>query len=420
MTRPGCIRGLVLAAGVLVAGQAAAQTADDLFNADVLQRIDLLVNSADWEALKAAFEENTYYPTDLRWNGQTVRNVGIRSRGSGSRSGTKPGLRVDFDRYATSQTFLGLKSVVLDNLTQDPTGMKERVAMRLYERLGLSVPREAHAQLYVNNQYAGVYAVVESIDKDFLRRVFGGPEGSVENDGYLFEYEYSSEWFFTYPGQALEPYALLFDPVTHESAPMAELYAPLEAMFRAISEASPGSLTAALDPYLDLALLMKHLAVQNFVAQLDGILGYAGVNNFYLYRFENSSRSQFIAWDEDNAFYAVDFPILQGHERNELMRRAMQVPPLRTAYLAALLEAAASAIEPVDEAGTTWLEHEVQQQGSLITAAMTADPVTPFSNDEFAAGVAALLAFGPARAAFVRCEVAKLADPEGAAAICGF
>ena len=75
-----------------------AQTSDDLFNPEVLQRIELWLNSTDWSKLKAAFQENTYYPADVTWNGQIVRNVGIRSRGLGSRSATKPGLRVDFDR----------------------------------------------------------------------------------------------------------------------------------------------------------------------------------------------------------------------------------------------------------------------------------------------------------------------------------
>ena len=108
-----------------VASPAVAQTADDLFNPQVLHRVDLLMHSQDWEKLKQNFQENTYYPADLQWNGQTVRNSGIRSRGFGSRSGTKPGLRVDFDRYSTNQTFLGLKSLVLDNLTQDASGIHE-------------------------------------------------------------------------------------------------------------------------------------------------------------------------------------------------------------------------------------------------------------------------------------------------------
>src|SRR5262245_30058989 len=127
---PAVLAGLVLAA--VAVPPAAAQTTDDLFNPAALQRIDLMMNSSDWQKLKENFQENTYYPADLRWNGQAVRNSGVRSRGLGSRSGTKPGLRVDFDRYASDQTFLGLKSLVLDNLTQDPSGVKESVTMRMF------------------------------------------------------------------------------------------------------------------------------------------------------------------------------------------------------------------------------------------------------------------------------------------------
>ena len=68
--------------------QAFAQTSDDLFNPEALQRIDLWLNSADWEKLKANFQENTYYPADMTWNNTSVPNVGIRSRGLGSRRGT--------------------------------------------------------------------------------------------------------------------------------------------------------------------------------------------------------------------------------------------------------------------------------------------------------------------------------------------
>ena len=105
MVRRGLLVALVVVVGL--APQAAAQTSDDLFNPEVLQRLDLWLNSSDWNKLKAAFQENTYYPADLTWNGQTVNNVGIRSRGLGSRSSTKPGLRVDFDRYSAGQHFLG-------------------------------------------------------------------------------------------------------------------------------------------------------------------------------------------------------------------------------------------------------------------------------------------------------------------------
>ena len=79
MKRAATLTALMLVCAWVPAG-AAAQTADDLFLLQDLQRVDLWVHSSDWAKLKAEFQTNTYYPADLTWNNQTVRNVGIRSR----------------------------------------------------------------------------------------------------------------------------------------------------------------------------------------------------------------------------------------------------------------------------------------------------------------------------------------------------
>ena len=150
-----------------------AQSAADLLNPQVLHRLDLELHTADWARLKENCRDNEYYPVDLTWNGQTVRNAGIRSRGFGSRSGTKPALKVDFDHYATAQSFLGLKSIVLDNLAQDSSGVHETVASWFFSRFAIPAPRAAHAVLYVRGAYAGLYAMIEPVDKTMLARVFG-------------------------------------------------------------------------------------------------------------------------------------------------------------------------------------------------------------------------------------------------------
>ena len=391
---------VLLSSLLLLPAASSAQTTADFFNPDVVHRIDLLINSRDWEKLKADFQTNEYYPTDVRWNGVTVRNVGIRSRGLSTRSGTKPALRVDMNRYTTGQQFIGLKSFLLDNLVSDPSGIRERVAMRLYERMGIPAPRETHAELYINNTYAGVYGVIESIDKDFLARVFGETNGNTENDGYLFEFDFHEPaWYFNYLGSDLEPYRIRFDPTTHENASDEELYRPIEAMTRAVDQSPDATFVDSVAPYLDLPLFLRHVAVQTFLAQVDGILGFAGMANFHLYRFENSARSQFIPWDEDRAFDKFDRPILLGMEENVLMRRALGVPALRAAFFDALLETAAAATD----AG--WMEQEIARQRALIEPLMRADPLKPYSNQEFEATMATLAAFPRQRAEFVRAEV---------------
>ena len=164
---------------VLLGLNAKKNLEDVLSGTASLQDILLTVNQRDWAELKERYRENVYYQADLRWRGETVRNLGIRSRGRGSRSESKPGLRLDFNRYVTGQQFLGLKSIVLDNLTQDPAMLKERVVMRFFTEMGIPAPRVAHARLFVNTDFAGLYTVVEAIEKVFVVRSLSGNDGDL-------------------------------------------------------------------------------------------------------------------------------------------------------------------------------------------------------------------------------------------------
>jgi spore coat protein CotH len=96
---------VVLVAAVLqaplLAQTPAPDPSDAFFDDTVVHEIRLAINPKDWTSLKVHYLDNDYYTCDFRWNAQpTVYNIAIRSRGTGSRSGVKPGLRVDFDRNA--------------------------------------------------------------------------------------------------------------------------------------------------------------------------------------------------------------------------------------------------------------------------------------------------------------------------------
>ena len=394
---------LLVGAGVLPTAQQQPtpepHPSDPLFNSETLQRVDLWVASIDWEKLKANFQENTRYPADFVYNGQTIRSVAIRSRGFGSRSGTKPGLRVDFNYYV-DQSFLGLRAVVLDNLTQDPSAVHETVTMKMFSRLGIPAPREAHARLYVNGRYAGLYAIVEEIDKPFLARIFGSIGDDVQNDGYLYEFDFLDPWRFSYLGSDLQPYKQRFSPKTHENKSDAELYGPLENVVRLANELRIDQFMSGLGEHLDLFAFVRYVAAQNFIGENDGFLGYDGMNNFYLYRLENSSKHVFVAWDEDNAFWGPEFPITLRHEENVLMNKAMQIPELREEYNRSLLEASRVAEEETD--GIGWLEFETRRQLDLLYDALREDPVKPYSFEEHENARNAVITFARDRSRNVR------------------
>jgi spore coat protein H len=395
------MRRFLLLAALALAAPAAAQTTDDFFNPHVLQRVDLWMNESDWNKLKANFQENTYYPADMTWSGITVHNVGIRSRGLGSRRSQKPGLRVDFDRYAAGQQFLGLKSFVLDNLSQDFSGIKETVAMSFFTRLGIPAPRETHTRLYVNGRYSGLYGLVESVDKTMIGRVFGSIGSDIQNDGYLFEYNYvlDSPWRFEYLGPTLEPYKLRFDITTNESHGDVRIWGPIEELVRFVNDTPSSSFEQTINPRLGLAAFVRYIAAQNFIAQDDGFNGYAGMNNFYFYRLENSTNHVFIAWDEDVAFLSPEFAIATRLGDNVLTRKTLELPSYQSQYFSVLGEAASSAVD--------WMRQEMQRQLDMIHQAMLDDEQKPYTNAEYLAERERVLAFPEARITYVRCEVSK-------------
>ena len=431
-------RVVVLAGLVAIAPQAAlAQTtpaqaptttavpdpADPFFDGSVLHDLYLTINSRDWSSLKEHFTENTYYPADFKWNSTTVRNIGIRSRGTGSRSGVKPGLRFDFDRYTTDQKFLGLKSFILRNNTQDPSGMRERLSMALFKRMGMVAEREAHARLFINNIYAGLFTIVESIDKTFLTKTFN------ENDGHLYEYSFdnaaTSVFNFGYPGADPSLYVPVpFKAETLETDPQGEVF---ERLFWTANIASDAVWRTSIEEFLDMKKFIRHLAIENFLAEEDGLTGDYGPNNFYIYRFLGTNKFQLIPWDKSNTFWeSANYWILRNIEdgteikRNKLVIRALNDPELRAVWWSTILECADSIMQPavaavaatpttpaVAAVNTPWLQYEVARIAAQIQAANYADPSREvYTNADWDESIRFLTAWAQTRTDLVKAQVA--------------
>jgi spore coat protein CotH len=384
----------VLAGVMLAAAPASAQTAAELFDVNTLQEIRLSVNSRDLRELRANFNLNRYYTADLTWRGVKVRNVGIRSRGLGSRNGTKLGLRVDMARYTTGQTLVGLSTIVLDNLWQDDAMIRERLAFTMFERLGLPAPRESFCRLFINNEYQGLYAITEEIDGDFAKRVTG------ETDGTVFEYHYVRDWRMEDLG-GIASYKPLFEARTHVLDADSTLYNPIQEMVREINGPDDAVWRERVEQYVDLNQFMAHAAVEAFIAENDGLLGYAGMNNFYIYRQQGSKKHRLFAWDKDNAFLFVDGPIATS-DANVLFRRAMGHADLREIYLSTVEQAARLA------AADDFLAFEIERLTALIFDAARADTKKQFDNDRFDLAIQFMREFAARRPALVLSDVARI------------
>ena len=297
---------------------------------------------------------------------------------------------------------------MLDNLAQDPSGIHETVSNWLYARMGIPAAREAHARLYVNGEYAGLYAVIEPVDKVMLARVFGSNGDDVLNDGYLYEFNKAAVWDFGYLGSDLEPYKAYFDAKTHETQSDEDKYRSIERLVRIANETSAADLTPALGPYLDLNELVRYLAVQNFLAENDGFLGEFGVNNFYLYRLEHSEQHVFIAWDDDLAFKEPVYDVFSGVRGNALASKLLENRDYFALYVATLQEAVDSADRRTDGSQIGALEEEIRRQIGVINESMIEDPLKPWTETDYTTGRDLMIQFASKRVRYVSCEVARL------------
>src|SRR6185295_8949130 len=261
-----------------------------------------------------------------------------------------------------------------------------------------------HTKLYVNGEYVGLYTIVEAIDKSFLRSAYG------EDTGYLYNYQYNDPFFFEDRGSNPATYSPVpFEPEFNSQIPNP---GPLAQMVQAINQASDAQFQNTVSQFVDLNSFITEIAVENFLAEQDGLVGGYGLNNFYLYRFGGRNVHTFIPWDKSNTFWTLEWPIMMNIQSNVLSRRALAIPEFLALYRNGLARAADAAGGPGG-----WLEQEITKEYQQIQQAAYADPyklcdpgatgsLRPCSNAEFDAAYADMINFARKRASNVQTELA--------------
>jgi hypothetical protein len=247
-------------------------------------------------------------------------------------------IRTDFNRYHEEQRFLGLNALILANAAQDPAMLDRRLSMAVFSRVGLPASRVVHARVFVNDEYVGLYEVVEAVEKPFLARVFGRDGSARKRDeGCLFEYKWETDYQWTYLGPDLGRYAPLFGIQTRQMDAPSLVYGPVEGMIRTINEVSDRDFDAEVARYLHIQLFIRHLAAEHLISDIDGFLGDWGPNNVCLYRFEDGTLSAIIPRDKDSTFYDLLDDIYKGFDRSVPGQRILPPSALRRCYLESLL-----------------------------------------------------------------------------------
>src|SRR5947207_9048728 len=154
-----------------------AQTGLDPFDDSALTTYSLSMDQADWDAIVAHPEDNTWRRATLDWRGETWHDVAVRPSGQRSRvpGNPKPSFRIKFNYFVPHRTFHDrfLTGVKMVSDTNDPSMIRRRLEDGIYRASGLPASRFVHARVAVNGAYKGVYGVEERVKRSFIQEHFG-------------------------------------------------------------------------------------------------------------------------------------------------------------------------------------------------------------------------------------------------------
>lgn len=173
---------------VAVSGSSAAtmEYKSTLFDTSEIMTVNIIMDEDQWQELLDNAISEKYYACDVEINGETISNVGIRTKGNTSLSSIandpdtdRYSFKIKFDKYVDGQTCMGLDKLVLNNNFADATNRKEALVYDMFQYLGADASLYHYAKISVNGEYWGTYLALEAVEDSFKIRNYGVSDGKL-------------------------------------------------------------------------------------------------------------------------------------------------------------------------------------------------------------------------------------------------
>ena len=81
--------------------------------------------------------------------------------------------KINFEPGHDDDRLVGMSRLNLKAMYNDPSQMREALAWRLFDKVGVPSSRHTYAKLAINDRYMGLFSLIEQVDRRFLRDHFG-------------------------------------------------------------------------------------------------------------------------------------------------------------------------------------------------------------------------------------------------------
>lgn len=308
-----------------------------------------------------------YTSAKLIVDGTPLDTLGIRYKGFNSwwHSVKKP-IKIDINKYKRDQEFDGLKKFNLHNGSGDPSFIRENISYKLLRTLGIKVPRTAYAKVFVDDDYIGLYRIVEQVDNTFLDVNFGNHDGNL----YKQQSKNTSGFSMTWRGADQESY---YESVSLENHDNKNDWSGFIHFLDLLNNSTDEEFRNAILTVFDVDEYLQVLAFDVAVNNLD-YYGNSG-RNFYLYN--NNGKFHWLPWDYNLSWMAGDSPLnIDPSSYSVLIRRILEVPEFYNSFLTKYCS-----LKPLLSAG--FIDEQVRDEAAFISSDLENDPYEDYPFEAF-------------------------------------
>lgn len=391
---------------------------EEVLPGDHIIEIELDFANGDYQTMLDEWnfqQTKPYHMADFVFDGEALANIGVRLKGYSSLlfgSGGNPfdplgpnsklPLKLNFNKFGAERFHL-VDRLNLGNNVFDRSYMRERLASRTFEAMGVPVARTAYASVTVDERFLGVYTAVQQVDKLFLRQHFG--EADHADDGNLYKCvpneigTCTMEWIDADPNSyhhahscniGYEECGLVLK--TNQDDPAKNDYSDLVQLLDVLNNTDNAGFSAAIEEVFDVDSFLRLTAANVVMSNFDSYFG--RVNNFYLYHRPDTGKFVMIPWDLNMSYglygcrqgqssmSMVSFDINDPACRSEapsipLLDRILNNPGYHATYLGYVKEAAE--LHLLASKQQSW----ISEFDALLAPALPTDPNYPNSMQDY-------------------------------------
>jgi len=288
-------------------------SSDHIYDQNELHTFELKLPKKALARLDANPADEVYEEGTLIFQGDTISPVGIRYKGSigafvgctsgffpldpsGSKTCPKLSMKIKINWEGRDEKFYGLKKLQFHSMNQDDSQMRDRLGYWLFRQMDLPAPRAVHMRLIINDDFIGVFALVEQVDGRFTRYNWDDGKGNL----------YKEVWPIDDNGKGQSENKFLDALKTNEDEnPSVNI---IQSFGNEVANAKDAELKNVIRKWTDINSLVKYAVVDRAIKHDDGPFhwycggGECSNHNYYWYEEPNAEKLHLIAWDLDNAF----------------------------------------------------------------------------------------------------------------------